>query len=46
MCDHMFTVLAKKATKYSIMAVSRAASDEGDLLQLEALSNRSVDVRY
>ena len=29
MCDRMFTaVLAKKATKCSIMAVSRAASDE------------------
>ena len=29
MCDHVFIVLAKKATKYSIMAVSQAASDEG-----------------
>ena len=29
MCDRVFTVLAKKATKHSIMALFRAASDEG-----------------
>ena len=29
MCDRVFTVLTKKATKYNIMVVSRAASNKG-----------------